>query len=127
MAEIDLQNVKQDIADLAQTRNQLRQTVDSLGDEMMKLHNENKSLKEFAYRFRKSSKKYLMIKDIAKGYVLSLFSEVLGSDRKVLLGIALDTIATEETKETKPEVESEPAEDKTEVKDEGTKSEEQET
>ena len=46
MANIDLQNIRNDISDLTQTRDQLQQSVDFLGEEMMRRYNETKRLEE---------------------------------------------------------------------------------
>src|SRR5919197_2142557 len=46
MANIDLQNIRNDISDLTQTQDQLQQSVDFLGEEMMRRYNETKRLEE---------------------------------------------------------------------------------
>jgi hypothetical protein len=91
MAAIDLQNIRINISDLTQTRDQLQQTVDGLGEEMMNRSNENKRLEEFAYRFKMSNENYLKIKDVAKEHLTNLLTNA-EPDKKALLQIALNSI-----------------------------------
>ena len=77
MAQIDLKNVRKDIANLMLTQDQLQQSVDSLGKEMMRRVNENRKLEEFSHRFKRSDENYLKIKEVAKEHITNSLNSML--------------------------------------------------
>jgi hypothetical protein len=74
------------------TQDQLQQSVDSLGKEIMRHINENRKLGEFTHRFKRSDENnYLKIKEVAKEHITNFLTQA-EPDKRRLLGIALNSI-----------------------------------
>ena len=80
----ELQVINSRITELADVEKMHQQSFDTLADKICDLQNQKHQLEQFASRFKKSNKKYLIVKSIAEQVVDRLLAE-----RKLLLTSAL--------------------------------------
>ena len=69
----------------------LQQSVNSLGEEMMRRYTENRRLEEFAYKFRRNNENYLKIRDITKEHLINFLTQA-EPDKMALLRMALNSV-----------------------------------
>jgi chromosome segregation ATPase len=82
--ERDLQVIQRRIAELTEVEDMHQHNVDTLQNDIERLHNERSELQRFVSRFKNSNRRYLQIKGIAEEVVDRLLEE-----RKPLLNSAL--------------------------------------
>jgi uncharacterized protein YoxC len=85
--------MREEISNLAYTRDELQKSVNNLGESMAELYDKKASLEEFVYKFRSTNDKYNRIKNAVKEHVNRFWSQALREpDKKMLTSIVLSSV-----------------------------------